>query len=250
MNGPRNGFWRLQFETMWGAARGVWGWVVGHERVTVSLVLVAALGTWLFWSVAGDVFAGTTAALDESLLLALRTAEDPTDPIGPHWVEETARDATSLGGILALALFTAAMAGYLFFKREAWVAVFVVAAIGSGVAVSTVMKSQFDRPRPALVPHETAIYTKSFPSGHSAMSSLVYLTLGAVMAREERTAAARVFLVAVAVLLTGLVGASRVYLGVHWPTDVAAGWALGVSWAAAAWLVFRWLERRLGRADD
>lgn len=230
-------------------AKQVWDWIAGHERATVLLVAVAAAGMWLFVLVAGDVFAGTTQSLDERLLLALRTTGDASDPVGPHWVEETARDATSLGGILALTLFTAAMAGYLFFKREAWIAVFVLVTIGSGVAASTLMKAQFDRPRPSLVPHETAIYTKSFPSGHSAMSSLVYLTLGAVMARQERTVKARAFLVAVAVLLLGLVGVSRVYLGVHWPTDVAAGWAFGTSWAAVSWLVFRSLERRLGRRD-
>ncbi len=136
------------------------------------------------------------------------------------------------------------MAGYLYLKKQAWVALFVVLAIVSGTAVSTLMKSGFDRPRPELVPHKTQIYTKSFPSGHSAMSSLLFLTLGAVMARAERDRKTKVFLIAVPVVLSLLVGVSRVYMGVHWPTDVLAGWLLGTTWAAASWLVFRYLQRR------
>ena len=76
------------------------------------------------------------------------------------------------------------------------------------------------------------------------MSSLVYLTLGAVLSRAEKRLRAKAFLLAVAFFLLSIVGVSRVYLGVHWPTDVLAGWAFGVVWAAAAWLVFRYLERR------
>ena len=219
-------------------------WIVRNELVTVGLLLVIALGTWGFVSIAVEVFEGDSHEFDQQILLRMRTTGDPADPIGPSWFEEMARDVTALGSVVALMIFTATMTGYLYFARQPWIALFVMLAVLSGTAVSTVMKSGFDRPRPELVPHETRIYTKSFPSGHSSMSSLVYLTLGAVMARAERRRKTKVFLLAVPVFLLLIVGISRVYLGVHWPTDVLAGWAFGVSWAAASWLVFRYLERR------
>ena len=219
-------------------------WIVRNELATVGLLFVIALGTWGFMSIADEVIEGDSHEIDERILLSMRTAGDPTDPIGPSWFEEMARDVTALGSVAALMIFTATMAGYLYFAKQPWIALFVLVAVLSGTAVSTVMKSGFDRPRPELVPHETRIYTKSFPSGHSAMSSLVYLTLGAVMARAERSRKTRAFLLTVPVFLLLIVGISRVYLGVHWPTDVLAGWAFGVSWAAVSWFVFRLLERR------
>ncbi|PAY16109.1 hypothetical protein CKO51_28305 [Rhodopirellula sp. SM50] len=132
---------------------------------------------------------------------------------------------------------------YLYSKKQPWVALFVVLAIVSGTAVSTLMKSGFNRPRPELVAHQTQIYTKSFPSGHSAMSSLVFLTLAAAMARAERDRKTKVFLIAVPIVLSLLIDVSRVYMGVHWPSDVLAGWLFGMTWAAASWLVFRFVQR-------
>ena len=222
----------------------VYRWVIKNELVTVGLLFVIATGTWGFVSIADEVLEGDSRDIDERILLSMRTAGDPANPIGPSWFEEAARDVTALGSVAALMIFSVAMAGYMYFAKQPWIALFVVVAVLSGTAVSSVMKSGFNRPRPDLVPHETRIYTKSFPSGHSSMSSLVYLTLGAVMSRAENRRRAKVFLMAVAVFLLLIVGISRVYLGVHWPTDVLAGWAFGVSWAAAAWLVFRLLERR------
>ena len=222
----------------------LYGWIISHEIITLVLLLVIAGGVWGFVSIADEVIEGDSRQFDETILLSMRTAGDPSDPIGPSWFEEAGRDVTALGSVAALAIFTITMAGYLYFKKQAWVALFVVLAIVSGTAVSTLMKSGFDRPRPELVSHKTQIYTKSFPSGHSAMSSLVFLTLGAVMARAERDRKTKVFLIAVPVVLSLLIGVSRVYMGVHWPTDVLAGWLFGMTWAAASWLVFRYMQRR------
>lgn len=219
-------------------------WIISHEIITLLLLLVIAGGVGGFVSIADEVLEGDSRWLDEKILLSMRTAGDPSDPIGPSWFEEGGRDVTALGSVAALAIVTITMAGYLYFKKQSWVALFVVLAIISGTAVSTLMKSGFNRPRPELVPHETQIYTKSFPSGHSAMSSLVYLTLGAVMARSEADRKTKVFLIVVPVVLSVLIGISRVYMGVHWPTDVLAGWLFGTTWAAASWLVFRYVQRR------
>lgn len=224
--------------------RPVLRWVASHELITIFLLAVIGTGVWGFVSIADEVIEGDSRQLDEAILLSMRSAEDRSDPIGPSWFEEAGRDVTALGSVAALSIFTAAFAGYLYIKKQPWIAVFVVAAIVTGTVVSTAMKSGFDRPRPDLVPHETEIYTKSFPSGHSAMSSLVFLTLGAVMARAERDRSTRVFLIVLPVLLSVLVGISRVYMGVHWPTDVLAGWLFGITWAAASWLVFRFIQHR------
>lgn len=224
--------------------RSISRWVRSHEPVSVILLLLLAVGVWGFVSIADEVLEGDSHAWDESILLSMRAADDPSDPLGPSWFEEAGRDVTALGSVAALAIFTTAMTGYLALKKQPWVALFVVVSIVAGTGISTALKSGFNRPRPALVPHETQIYTKSFPSGHSAMSSLVYLTLGAVMSRAERDRNTKLFFIAVPITMSLLVGVSRVYMGVHWPTDVAAGWLFGISWSAASWLVFRYVQRR------
>ncbi len=219
-------------------------WVVSHELVTLLLLLVIGVGIWGFITIAEEVMEGDSHAIDQRILLSMRVDGDPSDPIGPSWFEEAGRDVTALGSVSALMIFTATLAGYLYVKKQAWVAVFVLLAVLTGTAISTGLKMGFNRPRPELVPHQTRIYTQSFPSGHSAMSSLVYLTLGAVMARAERDRLTKIFMIAVPVVLSVLVGISRVYMGVHWPTDVLAGWLFGMTWAAASWLLFRFLQRR------
>lgn len=108
------------------------------------------------------------------------------------------------------------------------------------------LKMGFDRVRPDLVPHGSFVYTASFPSGHALMSAVTYLTLGALLASVHSPARVKAYFLAVAMVLTLLVGVSRVYLGVHWPTDVAAGWSVGAAWALMSWLLMRWLQKRGG----
>jgi undecaprenyl-diphosphatase len=211
-----------------------------------ALAVMGLLGAalWLFISIAGEVLEGETTAWDRRLLLALRSAADPALPWGPQWVQEMARDFTALGGVAVLTSMTFAVIGYLLLagKRHAAVAVFV--AVAGGLALSTLLKLGFDRARPDLVPHGSLVYTSSFPSGHSMMAAVTYLTLGALLARVEASVPIKIYLVSVAVLLTVLVGVSRVYLGVHWPTDVAAGWAVGAAWALLCSLVMSRLQKR------
>jgi undecaprenyl-diphosphatase len=114
--------------------------------------------------------------------------------------------------------------------------------------LSTLLKMGFDRPRPDLVPHGALVYTASFPSGHATLSAVVYLTLGALLARVQPRLVLKLYLLGLAILLTVMVGVSRVYLGVHWPTDVLAGWAVGAAWALLCWATALWLQRR-GRVE-
>lgn len=207
-------------------------------------LLVALAGTWVFAEISDDVLEGETRRIDERVLLLFRVAGNPGDPVGPAWVEETARDFTGLGGIGILTLVTLSSAGFLALQGKAHLAWYVLAAVGSGMLLSMLLKAGFDRPRPELVPHGQVVYTSSFPSGHSMMSAVAYLTLGALLASAQASLLLKGYLLGLAVLLSVAVGISRVYLGVHWPTDVLGGWTAGCAWALACWSFARYLRRK------
>ncbi|RUR31659.1 phosphatase PAP2 family protein [Vreelandella nanhaiensis] len=215
-----------------------------QELATLLGIAVLSGGIWGFIALADEVIEGGTQSIDESLLLALRNPADLSDPIGPGWVEEMGRDFTALGGVGVLVLIMLGALGYLLLARRYRAALFASIAVPGGILLSTVMKMGFDRPRPDLVPHEAMVYTASFPSGHSMMSAVTYLTLAALLIRVQPALRLKAYLLILAILLTLLVGMSRVYLGVHWPTDVLAGWTAGASWAALCWIVMRWMQRR------
>lgn len=215
-----------------------------YELAMLLCIAVLSGGIWGFIALAGVVSEGGTQSIDESLLLALRNPADLSDPIGPGWVEEMGRDFTALGGVGVLVLITLGSLGYLLLAKRYRAALFASIAVPGGILLSTVMKMGFDRPRPVLVPHEAMVYTASFPSGHSMMSAVTYLTLAALLTRVQPALRLKAYLLIVAILLTLLVGISRVYLEVHWPTDVLAGWTAGASWAALCWIVMRWMQRR------
>ena len=214
-----------------------------HHWSSLAL-LVFGLGLFAFLYLAGEVIEGETLRFDTWLLLALRVPGDTTDPLGPAWIEEMFRDFTALGGVGVLSLLTLISVGYLWLMGQRRVALFLLFAILGGLLLSSMLKSGFDRPRPDLVSHGSHIYTSSFPSGHSMLSAVVYLTGGALLAMVQSAHRVRVYLVGCSILTTLLVGVSRVYLGVHWPSDVLAGWAAGAAWAAACWLVAQWLHER------
>lgn len=216
-------------------------------RPLVLLGLVAG-GAWLFAELAGEVVEGETHAFDERVLLALRTPGDPADPLGPGWVEEMGRDVTALGGVAVVTLTSLAACGYLALRRKLRTLVLVATTVGGGQLLSLVLKAAIDRPRPELVPHGSIVYTSSFPSGHSMMAAVTYLSLGVLLARVQPRRALRAYLLGLALLVTLLVGISRVYMGVHYPTDVLAGWTVGAVWAVLCSLGASWLQRR-GRVE-
>ena len=209
----------------------------------VALLAVSLLG-YGFFVLASEVGEGSTAALDRKILLSLRNPADLSDPIGPRWLEETMRDITGLGSVFTIVFVTAAAVAYLAMTGRRRIAAFVVAAIGGGELASTVLKLFYHRPRPDLVPHGMEVFTASFPSGHAMMSAIAYLTLAALVARVDRQRGVKVLVMLVGISMTLLVGFSRVYLGVHWPSDVLAGWCVGAAWAALCWFVALQLQRR------
>lgn len=229
-----------------GGFKWVLGRIRGYEPYMLAVFVLLAGAVWGFAELADEVTEGTTASLDERVLLALRSPDDVTDPLGPVWFQELARDITAFGGIGVLVLITALATGFLVLQYKHHMAIYLVIATGGGILASTLLKAIFDRPRPDLVPHAQAVYTSSFPSGHSMLSAVTFLTIGALLAGTQPNLRLKTYLLSVAVLMTLLVGISRVYLGVHWPTDVLAGWTAGAAWALLCWAV---AERLRDRGD-
>jgi undecaprenyl-diphosphatase len=221
----------------------------GTDLTLLWTALAVVAGVWVFVLVAVLVSAGSTQALDERILRALRDPDDPSKGLGPGWLGEVGRDLTALGGVAALCLLTAAVAGYLLICRKYRALVLLVAATGGGLVLSTVLKDSFSRPRPTVVPHLSYVSTSSFPSGHSMLSAVVYLTLGSLLAGLVRERRLKVYFLGVALVLTFLVGLSRMYVGVHYPTDVLAGWSAGLAWALLCSLAAHRLRRR-GAVED
>lgn len=193
---------------------------------------------------AGAVISGSTQAFDRNALLALRHPGNLLEPIGPDWLLSVARDVTALGGTPLLTFLTLLFTGYFAVKKE-WrtIAVLLVAVIGETI-LSGLLKDMFGRPRPDIVPHLIEVSSKSFPSGHATSAAAIYLTLAALLARDIKERAVRNFVYFGAVSLAALVGASRVYLGVHYPTDVIGGLSFGAAWAATVLIAARRLEKR------
>jgi len=197
-----------------------------------------------FGWLAEEVAEGDTTTFDRSIFLMVRVPGDPGKLLGPVWLPETLRDLTSLGSTVVLALVVLSVVGYLAASRRTAAAGFVLVAVAGGQILSTMLKIAFERPRPSLVPNAPEVFTASFPSGHALLSAVTYLTLAALLARTETRGAVRRYAIAVGVCLTLLVGCSRVALGVHWPTDVLAGWIVGSAWAVLCSTVSAQIGRR------
>lgn len=215
--------------------------------IALGLAVVLALAAAAFWAFAElteEVMGGKTHTFDTAILLALRAPGAPADPLGPPWFEDLARDVTGLGGFGVLGFLTLATAGVLWLSHTRRTVLYVLVAVAGGITLSSTAKAFFDRPHPDLVPHGTLVYTASFPSGHSLMAAVVYLTLAALVGRTFPQQWIQVYVVVLAVFITLAVGISRVYLGVHWPTDVLASWAAGAAWALTCAALADALSRR------
>jgi len=197
-----------------------------------------------FALIAQEVLEGEPIGFDRWVMLALRHAADPSLPIGPRWLPEAARDVTALGGTVVLGILLLVVTGYLFAAGKRHAAWFVLATVLGGAALNSLLKLGFARPRPDIVTPLTKVLTLSFPSGHAALSAVCYLTLGVLLAQTQASRTLRIYFIATAMLLTLLVGLSRIYLGVHYPTDVLAGWCFGIAWALICWTIMRHFQRR------
>ena len=214
-----------------------------EAAVLVSLLIIA-VAIWGFAEVADEVREGDSQNFDESILRALRRDDDPNQPIGPVWLKSVARDFTALGSFAVITMACLGSAGFLALQRKWHSLILVVVSIGGGAIVSTVLKQWFERPRPSHVAHLTEVNSLSFPSGHSMLAAVTYLTLASLLARTTADRRIKIYILTCAVVLAGIIGTTRVFLGVHYPTDVLAGWCAGISWALLCSLIARWLQKR------
>jgi undecaprenyl-diphosphatase len=224
-------------------------WLTRLQRREITWLLIGLGGCILvmaFLALAGEVMEGETLAFDRKIVLAFRKADDPATPIGPAWITSVLLDLTALGGPVILGLVVMAVIGFLVLQTRYWTAFFVFLTAASGEVVSFAMKGVFSRARPTVVPHLRETFSTSFPSGHAMQSAIIYLTLGAMLMRIAEGRLTKIYCCAVAMILTFLVGVSRVWLGVHYPTDVLAGWIVGLFWASLCWLAAQHYEVRAG----
>jgi len=218
-------------------------------RVLLGMLALFA-AVWAFFYIDGEVREGDTYILDRAILLAFRKPGALDTPVGPRWLQETARDVTALGGFTVLTLLVVLAATLLVLHRRRTQVVVFLGAVLVGQGLASLTKHLVGRARPDLVPHLDQVYSSSFPSGHSAMSPIIYFTLAGIIAAGEADRAAKGVLIFSAALLVLAIGLSRVYLGVHWPTDVAAGWAIGTAVALIATLILHHFAPHHGRTGN
>ncbi len=233
---------------LFGALGGIWE-RIRRNPVPAIVVFLCIGGFFAFSELASEVMEGEGHSIDTSILLMMRTPGDLNDPLGPPWVEEMMRDITALGGVAVLTFVTISSAIYLYLIKRKDLMVYLLAAAGTGTLFSNLLKAGFGRPRPDIVPHEIVVYTASFPSGHSLVAAVVYLTIGVLLAQAQTSYRIKIYILSLAVVLTLLVGISRIYLGVHWPSDVLAGWLAGSAWAFMLWIVAHYYMRRYRLRD-
>jgi undecaprenyl-diphosphatase len=208
------------------------------RRLVVGIAALALLALAV-----SSLFAdGGAHTLDRQVMLLLRDAS-ANDPIGPNWFEDVMRDMTGLGGIGVVVGASLLLAGFLALQRRYKdIAILAFSMVGAQI-VSAIAKMLVSRPRPDLVSHEAEIYSASFPSGHTLMATVAWVTFAMLLAADFDNRRARDYLLLVAWIVATAVGCSRVYLGVHWPSDVLAGWAVGALWMV---LLSRFIPRLRG----
>jgi undecaprenyl-diphosphatase len=215
----------LAFENVW----------LPMSILTIAVLLFA-------FGLIAQLAGGEPSAFDRKVMLAFRNSAKPSAPIGPAWLQEAARDITSLGSIIVLGIVTLAVAGFLFLAHKPAVAWLMLIAVFGGIALNDLLKFSFARPRPDFVTHLARVFTTSFPSGHATLSAITYLTIGALLARTYPSFAISLYFMSLAAFLTAFIGVSRIYLGVHYPTDILGGWCIGAAWAIACWVLMAWLQ--------
>ena len=229
--------------------KAVWSFV-RTEFVLVASLAVIATALLAFIEIADEMTEGEAHVFDMAVLQALHPdAANPSDPIGPSWLDHAAADLTALGSVSVLAAISLLVGGFLVLQRRRLEAVIIAVAFGGGLAISQGLKGFFDRERPPEIYRASEILNASFPSGHALLSAVVFLTLGAMLAQATKGRALRTYAMSIAIALVLLVGVTRIYLGVHWTTDVLAGWSVGAAWATACWLTGRWFKQRGSRPE-
>lgn len=214
-----------------------------REPIPFVVLLLAAGGFFAFSKLASEVVEGESLKIDTLILHMLRNSADSSYPWGPQWLEEMMRDFTGLGGVGVLTLVTLSAAIYLYLIKRKDLMVYLLTAVGIGTIFNNLLKYVFGRARPELFPHGSITDTASFPSGHSLVAAIVYLTIGLMLAEAQKRYSIKTYILSLSILIILLVGISRVYLQVHWPSDVLAGWLGGTAWALMFWIIAHYMRK-------
>jgi undecaprenyl-diphosphatase len=208
------------------------------EYITEITLVLISLGLFIFARLTEEMLEGDTVGYDKGVLLWFRNPRDLSDPLGSPSFEVLMRDVTALGGVLVLGLLCICACGYLWLRHQRKLAVFIAASVSVGSLLNTVLKEIIVRPRPDIVPHATDAALSSFPSGHAMMSTVVFLTLGALLSLSTENRRIKYYILFWSIFLPLIVGISRIYLGVHWPTDIIAGWIAGAIWSLFCLVIY------------
>jgi undecaprenyl-diphosphatase len=212
-----------------------------QEFTLLLTLLIVLLAIWGLLELSDQVLEGEMLTYDERLMLAAQQLYSES----PHAFSEAMRDITSLGSTSVLIIIVTCVSGFLALQKKYRFSLLSLITSGSGVLLMVLLKNLFDRQRPDIIPHMVEVTTQSYPSGHTMMSAVVYLTLATMVAFLQQKKRTKIYSISMALLVTFLVGFSRIYLGVHYPSDVFAGWAFGLAWASFCWLVVKltgWLD--------
>jgi undecaprenyl-diphosphatase len=220
------------------------------EFAALSALLIIGLGVAVFAELADDMTEADGQNFDLMVLWALRPTADPSNALGPWWLETAANDLTALGGISVLALFATVAVAFLLIQKKRLSAFMLVLGLIGGVALSEGLKAVFERERPPSAYQAVETINASFPSGHALLSTVFYLSLAVMLARAFPRRHLKIYVIAVGVTIAVLVGLTRIYLAAHWATDVFAGWSIGAAWAMALWLVSHAIDRRQRRVHS
>ncbi|AMJ63298.1 phosphatase PAP2 family protein [Bosea sp. PAMC 26642] len=209
-------------------------------------ILIPLAAGLAFVGLALFIASGRSFAFDTSLVLLLRVTGDPSTPLGPPWLREAMRDVTALGSFVGLGMMTIAASLTLWLCRFHHLAIGLAVSVLAATAVSTGLKILVGRQRPDIVEHTALTFTASFPSGHAFLSAVTLLSIaGFIGLASQRKDITRLCMILAWTMIV-LIGVSRIYLGVHWPTDVIAGWCLGIAWSSVA---IAWLGRKMAAAE-
>lgn len=205
-------------------------------------VLILLIATLSFILIANEVHEGETRHFDLMILESLRQKNDFHKPVGPGWVELMMKDITALGGGTVISIITLSVLGFLLIQKNYDSAWLILGATAGGALVEFLLKEIAGRQRPDPIFHLVYVASLSFPSGHSMISMVVYLTQASLLARILQKRKLKIYIISIALILTFLIGISRIYLGVHYPTDVLAGWSIGIAWALLCWLTAWYIQ--------
>jgi len=217
-------FWDVIFVVLRFIARHAQNVYATFGIFLLSGALIAIAGTWGFAELAHRVSSGSTQAFDDAVLTWL--GHQRTKPLDAFML-----DMTSLGTSSVVAMVVGVAGLFLWLNKHKHSAILLLVSTAGGVLLNNLLKLGFERPRPDIIPWATTATFYSFPSGHAMSATVVYTTVAYLAGRLQRTHLARLAVTLVAILVIAIICLSRLYLGVHYPSDVAAGVIIGVAWA-------------------